>query len=89
MHHRRSVEPNEAPVIHSLFHTTLFRPILSTLILGIIQAVERLPKMLVRARNRFGPVREAGNERFRSSFGLEGNAQADRALRTGAESGIE
>ena len=33
------MEPNEVPVIHSLFNTRLFRPTLSTHILGIIQAV--------------------------------------------------
>ena len=35
-----SMEPNEVPVIHSLFHTRVFRPTLSTHILGIIQAVK-------------------------------------------------
>ncbi len=35
----KSLEPNEVPVIHALFHAILFRPGLSTLILGIIQAV--------------------------------------------------
>jgi hypothetical protein len=34
-----TLEPNEVRVIHSLFHAILFRPGLSTLILGIIQAV--------------------------------------------------
>jgi hypothetical protein len=35
----KALEPSEVPVIHALFHANLFRPGLSTLILGIIQAV--------------------------------------------------
>jgi hypothetical protein len=38
----KSMEPNEVPLIHSLFHGGVFRPALSTHILGIIQAVKRL-----------------------------------------------
>jgi len=34
-----TLEPNEVRVIHALFHAMLFRPALSTHILGIIQAV--------------------------------------------------
>jgi hypothetical protein len=34
-----TLEPNEVRVIHALFHAILFRPGLSTHILGIIQAV--------------------------------------------------
>jgi len=34
-----TLEPNEVRVIHALFYAILFRPVLSTLILGIIQAV--------------------------------------------------
>ena len=85
-----AAESNEAPVIHSLFHTSLFRPALSTLILGIIQAVV---------------LTSAGNGQSQSCKGLAiwpcfpeptGRhgmkavpSSLIRAPRTAAESGIE
>lgn len=48
-----TLEPNEVRVIHALFHAMLFRPALSTHILGIIQAVVRaVSRSLMRAPRR-------------------------------------